>query len=512
MSSSEESIHTSRSPDRGGAWVVAAILLAALPAFVFKYLPMTDLPQHLAVASVIDRLGDPAMGYADYYRVDFGNTFYWLPYAITLGLGSVLSLETAERVLVFLSMVAYPLGALAVLRALGKPLWLAFPTLLLVYNRSFFWGFINFNLAVGLAFVAIALLIRPLRGWKQTVALVSLTAAIVFTHTHGLAFLGVYAVNSFLLEPTRATFKRLLPLSPGLLGVAGWGYFASRAEGYGQSESPPFVERLWWFPEEVLGGYQDRSEQYLLVAAAVVVGLFALTRIPVTRERISKCTDAELALWLLVLLNLILYFVLPAHTRTAKFIHFRHAFLALAILPLVCSLETARQLRMKVLLPVLGLSALANGWFHLAMFDREAHDFDPVIEHVVPKPHLASLIFDANGSVMRTFPYVHFAGYLQAERGGFISSSFAKFWNVPLRFRDDAGLPKKLENFEWLPHLYHDGYYNRFYDTLLVRRNDGKLLPFNRRFPFKPVFIHSAWQVYRRPPPNAFVPPEPPLP
>ena len=81
------------------------------------------------------------------------------------------SLELGMRVVVVLSLASLPIGLFALLRALGKPEWLALLSLPLVYNRAFFWGFVNFQLALGFALLALAILVRPPRGWRSELAL-----------------------------------------------------------------------------------------------------------------------------------------------------------------------------------------------------------------------------------------------------------------------------------------------------------------------------------------------------
>src|SRR5688572_23982666 len=120
---------------------LVAICVLALPTLWFSYLPMTDLPQHAAVVSIIEHHDDPAYGFAAYYDVDWWRTPYVLPYLIWIGVGKVLGLAAGMHVAALVSVLAYPLGLLALLRAAGKPSWLALLGLPLVYNRAFFWGF-----------------------------------------------------------------------------------------------------------------------------------------------------------------------------------------------------------------------------------------------------------------------------------------------------------------------------------------------------------------------------------
>jgi len=45
-----------------------AIVVLAAPCLFLAYLPMTDLPQHLAVMSILKNLGDPTFAFDAYYE------------------------------------------------------------------------------------------------------------------------------------------------------------------------------------------------------------------------------------------------------------------------------------------------------------------------------------------------------------------------------------------------------------------------------------------------------------
>ena len=65
--------------------VLTLVLLTCLPALVFRYLPMADLPQHMAIAAVLANPTDTGLGYDEHYAVNYGSTLYLLPYLWTVG-------------------------------------------------------------------------------------------------------------------------------------------------------------------------------------------------------------------------------------------------------------------------------------------------------------------------------------------------------------------------------------------------------------------------------------------
>jgi arylsulfatase A-like enzyme len=155
---------------------------------------------------------------------------------------------------------------------------------------------------------------------------------------------------------------------------------------------------------------------------------------------------------------------------------------------------------------------IANPWFHLVRFDREARGFDRVVERIPFGARLVALTWDANGAVMRTKPYWHFGAYAQARRGGLLAQSFPRmFWNIPVRMRADAHVPVSPVSLEAKPYLFDYQTFGFAYDHVLVRTGETKGRDRFRVFPYQLVFEAPLWQVWRALPspgaaPSAAVP------
>jgi hypothetical protein len=479
---------------------IAIVILTALPALVLEYLPMTDLPQHIALASILAHHQDAAYGFEAYYSVEWFHTPYVLPYALAVALGNIMPLAVAMRIVVFLSIVAYPLGIVALLRAANKPVWFALLAIPIVYNRAFFWGFIAFELGIGLAIAAFACLVSEHKSRARDGLFALLTLAATFCHVYGLAFLvaltGLYAV----VGGWASLRTRPWNLAPILIGIALWAWKSTAQSGYGVSYSPPLGLRVQELGRSILGGYQDRSE--LIILGLAFAGWLALAHatLPVTRDRIRALSPIERVAYLAFVGNLIAYFVLPQSTHTAKFIHFRHAFLALALLPLCASARSLAKASFLVrALPLIATTAaILNSWFHFILFDREARTFTPIVAALPNAPKVVSLVFERNGQWMATDPYLHFVAYAQAEKGGMISMTFpAVFWNLPAVMKPDAPVPKSPTNFEWQLQ-FDDSAFGYFYDYAIVRMPGERIPAATKNFPFDVIVRSPPWYLYQR--------------
>ncbi len=484
------------------ARLLSALLLVLLlaPAATLSYLPMTDLPQHLAVTSILWNLHDPAFGFAAWYEPAWDRSLYMLPYLLALAFAPFAPLEVGMRVVVVLSLALLPIGVFALLRALGKPEWLALLALPLVYNRVFFWGFVHFQLALGLALLALAILVRPPRGWASELALAALCVLIVVSHPYGILILAGYILLWLLFGERRALARHALALSPLSLGALVWGLYAEAHPNATRVVFSPLLERLDDFEESVLGGYRDASEAHLMIGFLTAWAVLAAPVFPVSRKRWRALTHHERVLWAFAGANLLLFAVIPWQTGLLTELHPRHAVIAMAVLPALAAREGSprRARRAIAALALLAVITIANSWVHLVRFDREARGFDEVVERIPFGSRIVALTWDANGAVMRTWPYWHFRAYAQARRGGLIAKSFPRmFRNIPVRLRADARLPDSPPSLEQRPSLFDYRAFGFAYDHVLVRTGETKGRDRFPEFPYRLVFEAPPWQLWR---------------
>lgn len=474
--------------------VVLALLLAlAAPTLVVSYLPMTDYPQHLAIVSILRHFHDPAFGFDRWFEIDFGRTLYLLPYGLAWLLSHVVGVDGAMHIVAFASVLAYPLGLLCTMLALGRSPALALLSAPFVYNRAFYWGFINFNLSIGLSLCALAAFVRSDgRLFTRASALYTLAiAASVVTHVYGLAlFLGVVALWA-LVGGHAEVRRRVRLLAVPAAGAAVWAVLERSAEGYDVPVDPPILQRLLTLGDALSGGFLDGSDNVLVFMGLAL--LLLLTLYPRKQERGSL----ELAIACACLGNLLLYFVLPQASATAKWIHFRHAFLAIALVPLLV-MRTPSSRALTALPYALTLVVIANGWWHLARFEEEARNFDEVVARAPARARGIGMNLAPFSMVVKPEAYLHFIAYVQARKGGFVSMSFPQtFWNLPVKVRADAHVPPTPAGFEWEPGLWSEREFGWYYDWALIRAEKQRLVQ-SPEFPFERVYKTAPWQLYTR--------------
>ena len=171
-----------------------ASLVVLIPLFGSDLPPLVDYPNHLTRMFLLAG-PEPLPGHlSDYYRV------HWRPLpnlamdVIVPLLARFMPLETASKIFLGALLWLNAAGVIALHRALwGK--WRIWPGLgiLLLYNRIFLWGFVNFLFGLGLAFCTAAAwaAIGPNRPVLRAAIGAVLSTLTAFCHVEAYGILGL---------------------------------------------------------------------------------------------------------------------------------------------------------------------------------------------------------------------------------------------------------------------------------------------------------------------------------
>lgn len=449
--------------------VIAAMALVALLCVAFRYLPMVDLPQHYAMVSILRHHGDPSWDFARRYAFDFVSRPYATVYLLATALAWVMPLAAAMRIVVATCVIAPFVGLFLLLRATDRPTLPVLFVLPFAFGALFHWGFLNFLLGTGMFLAGLALVVRAQERPRAAIALAVFAPLLLLTHFHGLVMLLVTApLFAFGFGgKLRRVIVALVPA--GLLAALFVAITWRQAEGQWARMSPSFGERLARFDEFAAAGFLEPWPDVFVVLLVLALGAsFFFT--PEEGRALSGRARAVFAVALGM--QIVLYFVLPLNTNTATFVSARHALLVLLLV--VPLFPPVAKLRIPALLVFLLSFGLA--FVHLRRFDREARDLDGILPVMARNQRVLPLIFAPRSASVHpsTFPYLHFAAYYQAEKGGELARSFAVVWNVPIRYRSDYARYPIREELEWRPGAVTEEDLRHF-DYVLVRGVPSRL-------------------------------------
>lgn len=208
---------------------LALLLAAVIPLWVGRYLPLLDVPNHLASVMVWRYYDDPRYDFQPYYTLNLVPLPYWAHYGFLYLLAPLTGLEVANKIFLSLYAVALPTGALCVAQRFGRSPWLSLFAFPLIYNANLADGFIAFVGGAAALLFALVLLDRhfqrPSLG-RGALALLLGTSLYFF---HLLPFVLYLACGGLLLllhEAPRSLRLLLLRVPPLLcaFALAVWAY------------------------------------------------------------------------------------------------------------------------------------------------------------------------------------------------------------------------------------------------------------------------------------------------
>jgi hypothetical protein len=482
-----------------GALFLGLIALHLALVLSARLYPFTDLPDHLAAATIARHAGEPSNAFAEFYRVEIflkPNTFHlWF-----CGLALFPSVELANRVFFAVYVVLFPLSVLLVVRKLGGNPWFAFLSFLLVYNYSVSWGFVGFAFAVPLALLFCRFFVldeRGIVGAPRALGAAAALALLYFVHVLAalfcafLVFLRLAARGRRALRALPANLAAALPLAALILAwwsgegrdYAGTGLVQFLRDYY----SGAFVQTL--FKRKSVFIF-DTYHLFEGVKGYAIAALFSLgVVVPAIAALRARRRGASGVLPLLFAAALCCLF-LPNELPQQSVLYERFSvFLLLALIVFGASRSPARLPRAAaaafVALGILHYALWANYFFD---FNRENAGFDRAfLRPEGSGKKLAGLVVDYT---YRGRPiYIHLPSYYIVWEKGVATASLADFRFGPVRRRTNTiELPRYLE---WVGKRgNYDGRY-RDMDYILIR---GGSAPEG----FELERAAGAWSLYGR--------------
>ena len=432
---------------RSVVWLVLS-LAALAPLTAGDQLPFLDWPQHLALASIVRHLHDPAWHF-DMYELDLRP----LPYRIFTWATALLPLPigVAGRVVLGAALVATPLALAFLLRTTGRDerlAWLAFP---LLYGKILFLGYAPFLLAVPLWLLGTALADRHFTGRSAGWGLGIVAVATYFAH--GWPALALALSVGLLAAIHRPPVRRLAPLAPFVLLLAYWIFVtATDPTMRAAPDHPSAVGVVFEPPGKALGNipaflfevHSGHVDDVLFTVLLLVWMALVIAR----RDAMTDWRGARLEI--LAGLFVVSYFVVPLQDGIAYDLPARNLYLLALLLPSFAGAVPFDR-RELLLVPVVlvGLAVPAFYTRELWRFAAEARSVQELAAHASAGGRTLGLVYDTgNGEPFASAPYLHSPQWLQVYRGGDASSSFAGFPLVPVRYRPGARLPSPDE---WNP-------------------------------------------------------------
>ncbi|HWE23848.1 MAG TPA: hypothetical protein VG496_07895 [Myxococcales bacterium] len=469
-----------------------------------KYLPFTDLPQHAAAIATIRHWNDPAWKAREYFTLALGRSPYLLYYLagalLAFPLGSA---ERANLVLLSLIALAFPFALRSLLRAMRGDERLALFANPLFWSQSLLIGFFNYLAALPVMLWGLALAVRDAQDPRpRRTALLAITAiAIFYLHLSAfLLFVPAALLASLVFGRKLRAIWWAAPVA--LLGIVflatspvvhpaqvGWQAPLTTVfepPGEALSNLPAALLDIW-------PGAKDEAVLLALILAAVLLAW------PQPREADDNWSRRSVAgIW--CAMAALLYFAFPLAIGWLWQLNERYAIAFALLAPLL--LRPMRGLRGAaplLLVAAAGFFSAGTASQHIRGFTTEVDGFDGVLDAAAPGGRLIGLMYERGSAFAKFSPYLQFAAYYRARKGGVASFSFAELPQSPLRYRPENAPPPHPPRWEWEPWRFRNATDGAYYDYVLLR---GSVHPFQPGgTPVWNVVAHSgAWTLFAKQP------------
>jgi hypothetical protein len=444
---------TARSERRWHVALFVSAVASAIPLWCARFLPFADLPQHIAAIGMLRHWWDPAFHFGSRYSLNIGDSQYFVYYAA----GAVLSLvtgspESANRVLMTVAAVAFPLALRSLLSALDRDKRLALLGAPAFWSAPLMMGFVPYVAAVPVATWAIALFVRYSRGPSRArgVGLLLVSCLLFSLHLSAyLVFLASSGLIAVLLHRRPARVARALVwVVPSAMLTAAWALRGSllaapgapRAEGeqISWTSSRKLVEQLPLWTHDIWRTHVDEA-----CAVLLAIGIIALA---VQRGRAPDDRWLARAAWMPLLVAALGYWVLPYNVGPAVMLDVRMATFVFLFVPLVLVPHPglAGTLPLVAVL-VSHLVGVADSVDEVRRAEtEELGDIDRLIDKIPPNARVLTLPFILTSKHTHWPPWVFMGSYHLARTGGEAEMSFSRIPHWPIRNRpapDDARRP-----------------------------------------------------------------------
>jgi hypothetical protein len=498
-----------------GVLIVAVAVSQTLPLLRASFLPFVDMPQHLAMARILEQRHDARVH--ELYETTLFPQVNILGLLSTTPLVGRLGEVNTVRAFVLLYLVGLAWASYRLTHAVGGAKWNVLLALLLALNVNVWCGFLSFCLGLPLLILLLARIATPSRSRLRAVtidAVVWLLLALAHVLLFGFALLAAGLWFLFAPVARRQRALRLLPVLPTLLYVVAWAAHARllASDGAGFTVAWDDARTKWvdvgW---SLITASADAPLEWGVIALLVGAAAFLLGRewqLARVRHNAGEARwPARMRAWVrtCALLALVLYIALPysivdRELTTQGLFLLHHRFLVLGPLLLVPTLlwPSARVARAAMIAVALLLHlTLAVHWNELvARVGAQARGLDGAIEAIPSHVKVKSLIYVPYPAGLRFSAFLHVASLYQARKLGEVDQSFALLPTTPVHYRDPHR-PYLSQRDENLAPAYFDWRRASLYDYLLLYDPRGTHRRLYARTPHRMVYSHNGWMVLK---------------
>ncbi len=463
--------------------LVALSLINAAPLWAGRYLPFTDLPEHIATSATLRHWFDPAWHVHDTYRLAFGKSQY-LAYHLVAALLDVTGEHPifANRLLLTAVAIALPFSLRSLLRAFGNDERLALLACPLFWCRPLVIGFLPYMAALPVVLFALSRVVMQLREPTRRRALTLAALAVLVFYLHISAYLVLVVVALALAALVRCAprprrrvhaLRSLVWLLPSLAALGAWSLLSESDGGPALLAHETAVR---YVPQSSLGLFfavwtHDVWVSHVDECLAVVFWLIVVWLGTQRRSVEPGGTWAIVTRAAPFACVLALYLAVPYKIGAGAMLNVRLGVLIALLILLVPRPDPGASSRWAfTLAAVLTVVGAGNAAWNIQRSQRELGDLDALIAQIAPGARVLALHYARESDFTNSAPWVHALAYHRLRAGGVASMSFSEMSHWPIQYRPEARPPKKSVMFwDFEPCLFRNSTDGAYYDVIVTR-------------------------------------------
>lgn len=470
------------------------LAMAVLPILITRYPPSTDLPQHLAQIRLFEEaLKDPGGPYVVNWAAP-GNLIYAVIFVLRTVVPPAWMARAALAFLVILWIAT--INLLAVAR--GRPMVSAIVASILVFNQSFYWGFLNYLIGVPVFILWFVLTTKSWghRFWEYYAGLVGTSFLLYGSHALWLAAGGAWLVFIGLLKRIEAKefILRLATLIPCGIGALLWYPRLSLARAAsGLDVAPhwsPLFDRLSSFVDATFGGIRGPVEIIVFILLYVWCGLSVWQN----RKRLGGLIDRDM----LAAGGFFLPIIMIAPDKFMNTIFFGSRWIPVAMIFILLSLPAPSIRRLSAKTLALAVAAAfflitAIAWHNYGAEDLTG--FQEGLDRLPASSRVLGLDLIKESDIIKGRPFLQLFAYAQVFKGCELNFSFAEHYSGLVAY-------KTKRNISWTPRLdWFAAKVQRtdytFFDYVLVNGSEADFKTLSTFRELFPMTFSGRWRLYQ---------------
>ena len=451
------------------------IFLTAFFILQGSYLPMIDLPQHMAQITELNNILHGNSKWNEFLVLNF-NTPYLTCYLSLLLLTQFFEIVLASRIFVAICFLFFIYSVYKFNKISDGSylvLWIAIPSF---FGFAYYWGFISFLLAIPIGIIFFIENIKLARDLKLINFICVIFLGVVLFYSHILSFLFfcllslvfIYfelrnKIDVFKVLPIYIFFSLLVVLYLSQKDMLGVLYIQDTRMHF--ESFTKHLKNLLVYPFDI-GDKRFRYISIMLILAPWFMGY-----------GVSK----NYKKFIPITVFLVVWFILPTGAHSTALVYERYALLFFIFYYLIFEKKEdikyiKSQLFFKLIFFICLSVLMINNINNIIQFKKENQDFVEIIENVPSEKRALGLIFDRNSNTL-SLPrvYLHMPAWYQAQKNGWYDFSFAWFHPQIVRF-NPKNAPEVKPGFEWTPSDLLKLKNCMVYDLIIVRSDDKSAL------------------------------------